>query len=244
MRRIGCVLVLATALGCGGGSAGPGPADTGQEASPPGEVAEASPAETAMDGTVEGRAEVQAEMDPGDPDPDDLSPEPGPEPLAEQGPELPIDASVDPAPDPNDAAAEAADPGAPEAWGPDTAGMSDNAAACVYVIAGICEKAIKKCDEGLLDLIPDNWLDTCTNFLLSNDETIKTACYGLDNAETTDETLKMIQQAGPGMLKQCIDNYECTFENIAGLVGVVSPYFQGKKPEVNDIIGLVVTMCF
>jgi len=130
-----------------------------------------------------------------------------------------------------------------ETWGPDTAGMSDTAAACTYVMASVCEKVIKKCDEQLLNVIPDGWLDACTNFLLGNADTIKTACSQLDNVETTDPTILMIQKAGPVMLKQCVDNYQCNLESILALIPVLKPFFEGQKPQVSDILGLVAKMC-
>lgn len=35
---------------------------------------------------------------------------------------------------------------------------SETVEACIYGVEGLCEKAIKKCDEAAMNLIPDNWL--------------------------------------------------------------------------------------
>ena len=141
-------------------------------------------------------------------------------------------------PDPGPADPGTPDPGDTGPYYPETV------AACIYVMEGLCDKAIQKCDEALFNLIPDEWMKTCTDFLVWNHETIAKGCETIDNSQTSDPNIELIKTMGPTALKECVDNFQCSLGNIGKLIDVVLPFTKGQKPSTSDIIGIVAEMCF
>ncbi len=175
--------------------------------------------------------------DPGAPD---LGPEdPGPPDLGPVDPGPPDLGPVDPGP-PD---LGPVDPGPPD-LGPQDPGeqLSDTVAACIYVMENICAKALTKCD--VLHLIPATWMQSCTDFLVGQHATLRSGCETLDNANSTDPNVQLIQSMGPQMLQSCVDNFECTTQNILAVYGVLQPIIGGQKLNVGDVVGVVANLCF
>ncbi len=167
-----------------------------------------------------------------DPTPVDLAPDPvAPDPVADE--------AAAPDPTPVDTAVPET---ALEDQGPDLAGLSDNAAACVYVMDSICSKMLVKCD--MFGLIPASFTAGCTGFLTGNNATIILACNGLDNAQTTDPTIALIQSYGPTALKNCTDNFKCDLNTATTLYNIGTKAFGGQKLATSDILNIVVQLCF
>lgn len=124
----------------------------------------------------------------------------------------------------------------------DVSNLSENAAACLYVVTSLCSKILTKCD--VFHLLPEQWMDSCTQFLLNNDDTIALACSQLDNAQSTDPTVSLILSFGPTALQNCVDNFQCTLENVLEIVNFVKPLFSGAKVDTATILNLVVKLCF
>ena len=168
-----------------------------------------------------------------------------PDPIAPDP--TPLDLAPDPvgdeaaAPDPTPV-----DPGTPEVTledqGPDLAGLTDNSAACVYVMDSICSKMLTKCD--VFGIIPTSFTAGCTSFLTGNNATIILACNGLDNMQTTDSTIALIQSYGPAALKNCTDNFKCDLKTAGKLYTIGSSFFGGQKLGTADILNIVVDLCF
>lgn len=177
-----------------------------------------------------------ADEGPADPGAPDLGPpDPGP-----QDPGQPDPGPTDPGqPDPGKP-----DPGAPDLGPVDTYvdDVTETVAACIYVVENVCAKALTKCD--LLGLIPPAWMQTCTDFLTGNHGTVLTACETLDNAQSSDPNVQLIQQMGPLALEQCIDNFQCTLETGTKLYQFLQPIVGGAKVDTNAILSLVVGLCF
>ncbi len=135
------------------------------------------------------------------------------------------------------------DPGPPD-LGPQDPGeqLSDTVAACIYVMENICAKALTKCD--VLHLIPATWMQSCTDFLVGQHATLRSGCETLDNANSTDPNVQLIQSMGPQMLQSCVDNFECTTQNILAVYGVLQPIIGGQKLNVGDVVGVVANLCF
>jgi len=130
------------------------------------------------------------------------------------------------------------DPGPPDPC----ADISENVCACTYVMENICSKALTKCD--VLKLIPANWMQTCTDFLTGNHETIVKGCQTLDEANSSDPNVQLIQSMGPLALEQCVDNFECTIENILKVYDILKPIIAGEKLDVANVVGVVAGLCF
>lgn len=130
------------------------------------------------------------------------------------------------------------DPGPPDPC----ADVTENVCACTYVMENICSKALTKCD--VLHLIPANWMQTCTDFLTGNDATIKKGCQTLDEANSSDPNVQLIQSMGPLALQQCVDNFECTFDNIMKVYNILQPIIGGQKLDTGSIVATVAGLCF
>jgi len=142
------------------------------------------------------------------------------------------------------------DPGSPD-LGPKDSGtpvdpgenLDPRVEACDYVVESLCSKVLTKCD--LLGLLPKTWMDQCTTWLTTNHGTIVGACDQLSNAESTDPNVQLIQSVAPEALSQCVDNFQCTVENVTKLGTVVWPLISGgAKPDMMGIIGVVADLCF
>lgn len=174
------------------------------------------------------------------PDEDNSIPDPGP---ADEGPADP--GQPDPGPpdlgmeDPGAVDPGFIDPGPPPDPGP---GYSELVASCLYVVENICAKAIKKCD--FLDLIPSEWMEVCTDFLINQESIILGGCGLLEDAQFSSPEGELIKTFGPPALKECIDNFECTLENILKLGEFITPLIQGEEFETADILALVADLCF
>jgi hypothetical protein len=184
---------------------------------------------------------LDADRVPADPGAPDLGPEdPGAPDLGPPDPGAPDLGPEDPgAPDPGPV-----DPGPPD-LGPTDPGeewSSDTVRACVYVMENICAKALTKCD--VLHLIPANWMQTCTDFLVGQHGTLKSGCQTLDEANSSDPNIQLIQSMGAPMLEACVDNFECTIENVAGVYGILQPIIAGQKLDVGNVVGVVADLCF
>jgi len=136
------------------------------------------------------------------------------------------------------------DPGQPDKGPPTDLGpqYSDMVIACIYVVENICAKMITKCD--VLGLIPKEWMELCTDFLVNNEATIAGGCELLDDANFSDPNADLIVSFGPTALKECTDNFECTLENILKIGEFVVPLFQGGEVETTEILTLVADLCF
>lgn len=121
---------------------------------------------------------------------------------------------------------------------------SDTVSACIYVIENMCEKAIKKCDEQLLDIIPSDWIKKCSDFLVQNESMIVQACLTLDSSTSSDPKIEMIKNIGPTALKMCIDNFQCTISNIGKIADVFLPIFKGQKIDTSSILNIIGELCF
>lgn len=171
------------------------------------------------------------DLGPPDLGPPDLGPiDPGPPDLGPIDPGIPDPGPPDPGPP---------DLGPQPDLGPE---LSETAAACVYVVENICAKVLPKCD--FLGLIPASWMTTCTDFLVNNNGVIAGGCNTLDTVNTTDPNILLIQQMGPLLLEQCVDNFVCTLETATKLGTVVMPIIGGAKVDTGDIINLVAGLCF
>lgn len=138
------------------------------------------------------------------------------------------------------------DPGPKDSFIPYDEGpkYSENVEACIYVVEGLCDKFIKRCDDMALNLVPDQWLLACADFLAKQEALIVTACLQLDNVNTNDPTVQLILSFGPTALRQCADNFECNFKTLGVIADFIMPLLEGKKVEATDILTLVANLCF
>jgi|GEM_PF-4599359 len=121
---------------------------------------------------------------------------------------------------------------------------SESVQACIYVLEGICDKFLKRCDEMALDVIPDSWLDSCTAFLQNQHALFEEACLLIDNANTNDPTIELIKTMGPLALRACVDNFQCTLDSVMALYDFLKPIFEGQKPDTSTILLFVTRICF
>lgn len=225
----GALLALALLAGCGDGS---GIADAAVD---PG-VAPDLP----VDESPAGDGDL-GERDPGPGEPDLGPPDVGPQDLGPQdlGPQDVGPQDVGPS-----------DPGQPDVPpidpGPSfdaSQNLSEVAEACTYVVESLCDKVAPKCD--FMGLLPENWLATCTNWLVSYHYTVSGACTSLDEMETTNPDVMLIKQMGPLALRECVDNFECTMETAQEVGAFIWPMINGgAAPSTGDILGLVAGLCF
>ncbi len=158
--------------------------------------------------------------------PQDLGPPPDPVPPPDPGP--PPDAGQP-------------DPGPPPDPGPQ---YSETVAACIYVVEHLCDQFIKRCDDMAFNIIPDNWLTACTDFLSQQDALVTSACLQIDNIESSDPNVALIKTFGPVALRECVDNFECKWETVGVIADFVMPLIQGQKVETSAILQLVTDLCF
>lgn len=225
-------LFLVAALGCGGGDAASNPdvapdvpvvADLGNDKGPaddvvpPEDLTEMVPDDGS--GAHDPGPADEGVADPGQPDP-------GPP----EDPGTPDPGVIDPG---------KPDPGQSIDTGPQ---YSDTVLACIYVVENICAKMLTKCD--FLGLIPSEWMEVCTDFLLNNGNIIAGGCQMLDDTTVSDPNIELIKTFGPSALKECTDNFECTLENIGKLGDFILPLIQGEEFETADILALVADLCF
>jgi hypothetical protein len=232
---VGFAVALFLAAGCGS-SAKKGLVG-GDVKAPADAVADVAEDATAVeDVTRDLGAPDPGPQDPGEPDPG--IPDLGPADLGPADPGQPDLGPADPGP---------VDPGTPDPGPQDTGPVSpysEMVQDCMYVVTGICDKLVKKCKDQLFGLIKDEWLDACTNWLTDQELTIAGACMTLDNVESTDPNVQLIQSMAPGALRQCIDNVQCNLET-AGKVGdFMLKIVKGTKPGTAEILGLVAGLCF
>ncbi|MBL6976203.1 MAG: hypothetical protein ISR64_10755 [Deltaproteobacteria bacterium] len=220
-RRTVCVtLFLVAALCCGGGD---DPSNQDVATDVPVDVDTGTDTKMMDDpSVVEIRPEVLSE--------DTMNMDPG---LADEGIQDPGQ------PDPGTTDPGKPDPGPPTDTGPQ---YSDTVLACIYVVENICAKMITKCD--FLGLIPAEWMEVCTDFLLNNGNIIAGGCQMLDDTTVSDPNIEMIKTFGPSALKECTDNFECTLQNIGKLGDFILPLIQGEEFETADILALVADLCF
>jgi hypothetical protein len=229
MRRVVAVLAFGAMLAAcdGGGTTAIGDADAaGQQETALDALAEAAP-EAEPDVAVEDEATAP------DPEPEEMAPlDIAPEEAApvDLPPEetTPIDVATDPAPE--------------EVAPQDASSLSETAQACLYVVTNICAKMLPKCD--FLGLIPQSWMDTCTQFLTANDTTVGMACSQLDNVQSEDPTVALIVSMGPSALQSCTDNFKCDLKAAEALYQFLAPLVSGGKVETAQILDLVVQLCF
>ena len=121
---------------------------------------------------------------------------------------------------------------------------SDTVQACIYVLEGICDKFLKRCDDMAFGIIPDSWLDTCTQFLQNQHGLFEQACLSIDNATTSDPTIELIKTMGPLALRACVDNFQCTFDSATKVYNFLKPIIEGQKPDTSTILLFVTSICF
>lgn len=180
--------------------------------------------------------------DSGAPDPDPGPEDPGAPDLGL--PDLgPQDSGPPPDPGPADPGIPP-DPGQPDLGPPPDPGpqYSETVAACIYVIDSLCDKFLQRCD--VLNLIPDNWLQACADFLTQQDDLVAAACLQIDNVESSDPNVAMIKTFGPLALRECVDNFECSLQTVGAIGDFLLPVIQGQKVETSAILALVTDLCF
>lgn len=220
------LLIAVSAISCGGGSTA---RVSGDEA--------VTAEETTTDeggNLVDIPAEDLGPPDPGAPDPD---PGPADEGVVDQGPPDPGMPDLGPPPDPG----PPPDSGPTKDAGPQ---YSETVEACIYVVTGLCDKFIKRCDDMAFNWIPDDWLLACADFLVQQDDLITQACLEIDNLESADPNVTLIKTFGPVALKECVDNFECSFKTLGVIADFIMPLIQGKKLDTAAILALVVNLCF
>ncbi len=230
-RWMGCVVAILAAA-CGGSGTPGGLTDEGittDEAGDLGDNGVDLPAEDSV------RADLGT-FDPGPEDPG--APDPG---FSDPGPSDLGPSDLGPPPDPG-----MPDPGAPDLGPPPDAGpqYSETVAACIYVVEGLCDKFIKRCDDMAFNWIPDEWLLACADFLAQQDDLVTQACLQIDNAESSDPNVALIKTFGPVALRECVDHFECTFQTVGVIADFVMPLIQGQKVDTAQILALVTDLCF
>jgi len=121
---------------------------------------------------------------------------------------------------------------------------SDTVQACIYVLEGICDKFLKRCDDMAFGIIPDSWLDKCTQFLQNQHGLFEQTCLSIDNATTNDPTIELIKTMGPLALRACVDNFQCTLDSAKKVYNFLKPIIEGQKPDTSTILQFVTSICF
>lgn len=123
-------------------------------------------------------------------------------------------------------------------------GYSETVAACIYVVEGLCDKFIKRCDDMAFNIIPDEWLEACASFLKDRHDLVTMACLQLDSVESSDPNVALIKTFGPVALRECVDNFQCKWETIGAIADFIMPIIQGQKIDTSSILNLIVKLCF